>query len=124
MKHIITIIALLFLILPGAQGQRKIIVDGDTLVAITPTNLGTINSLLEDRHWLQKEVFWRDSLNRIDSVDLAVKDSTIATLYRREALKEELYKSELRVAKKKNLKKNALFGGGGLLLCLLLGLLL
>ena len=123
MKHIITIIALLFLILPGAQGQRKIIVDGDTLVAITPTNLGTINSLLEDRHWLQKEVFWRDSLNRIDSVDLAVKDSTIATLYRREALKEELYKSELRVAKKKNLKKNALFGGGGLLLGLLLGLL-
>ena len=64
MKHIITIIALLFLILPGAQGQRKIIVDGDTLVAITPANLGTINSLLEDRHWLQKEVFWRDSLNR------------------------------------------------------------
>ena len=51
-------------------GQRIIEYKGDTLIAITPQNVTTINSIIVERNYLEKEVLILNDLNNL-------KDSTI-----------------------------------------------
>ena len=51
-------------------GQRIIEYKGDTLIVITPQNVATMNSIIVERDYLEKEVFILNDLN-------ILKDSTI-----------------------------------------------
>ena len=71
LKLILCLIVLLFF--KGNNfifGQRIIEYKGDTLIVITPQNVATMNSIIVERDYLEKEVFILNDLN-------ILKDSTI-----------------------------------------------
>lgn len=128
-KVLLTFILAFLFAAPG-MAQKKIVVNQDTLVAISPKDLKTLNGIIEDREWLKREVQWKDSLLVLDSVNLSLKDSLIMGIEAREAKKEEYYINQakdlnksLQKEKKKN-KRTLPLTIGGALLGLLIGLLL
>ncbi len=70
LKLILCLIILLFIKGNNLFGQRIIEYKGDTLIVITPQNVITMNSIIVERDYLEKEVFILNDLNNI-------KDSTI-----------------------------------------------
>lgn len=127
-KILITILFAFLFSLHQARAQKKMVIDQDTVVVITPKNLSTINGMLEERVWLKKEVSLKDSLLIVDSLALNNKDSLIVGYQRREAKKEEYYieqaKSLKDSLKKEKTKRTFFSAAGGLLVGLLIGLLL
>ena len=69
-KLILCLIILLFFKGTSLFGQKIIEYRGDTLVVISPHNVTTMNSIIVERNYLEKEVLLLDSLNTL-------KDSTI-----------------------------------------------
>lgn len=57
--------------------QEIIEYNGDTLIAITPKDLGTINSIIVDYELTQKELNLYKELSVVDSVTICAKDSII-----------------------------------------------
>lgn len=86
------VILLLFLILPLiCSAQKKVVINNDTLITITPDNLKTINKMIMDLDYHKQVVEGYKELVKKDSVLLGVKDSLIVQYNIREAKKEQYY---------------------------------
>lgn len=86
------VILLLFLILPLiCSAQKKVVINNDTLITITPDNLKTINKMIMDLDYHKQVVEGYKELVKNDSVLLGVKDSLIIQYNIREAKKEQYY---------------------------------
>lgn len=86
------VILLLFLILPLiCSAQKKVVINNDTLITITPDNLKTINKMIMDLDYHKQVVEGYKELVKKDSVLLSVKDSLIVQYNIREAKKEQYY---------------------------------
>lgn len=86
------VILLLFLILPLiCSAQKKVVINNDTLITITPDNLKTINKMIMDLDYHKQVVESYKELVKKDSVLLGVKDSLIIQYNIREAKKEQYY---------------------------------
>lgn len=103
----------------------------DTIVAITPKDVKTINTIIVGYEWRGKEIQALDSLVKKDSLLLATKDSLLATQLVREKKKEDYYIEQAKALATENatLKKKKKVGvrtagGIGLLVGLLIGLIL
>ena len=77
MIKVILVISLVFFFGETSRAQRVMTVNGDTIVAITPRNLRTINGILVDYEAIKKQVSLKDSIISLDSVMLVRKDSII-----------------------------------------------
>lgn len=86
------VILLLLLILPLiCSAQKKVVINNDTLITITPDNLKTINKIIMDLDYHKQVVEGYKELVKKDSVLLGVKDSLIVQYNIREAKKEQYY---------------------------------
>lgn len=86
------VILLLLLILPLiCSAQKKVVINNDTLITITPDNLKTINKMIMDLDYHKQVVEDYKELVKKDSVLLGVKDSLIVQYNIREAKKEQYY---------------------------------
>lgn len=86
------ILLLLLLILPLiCSAQKKVVINNDTLITITPDNLKTINKMIMDLDYHKQVVEGYKELVKKDSVLLGVKDSLIIQYNIREAKKEQYY---------------------------------
>ena len=74
-KYILLVI--LMLVSLASFSQEIIEYNGDTLIAITPKDLGTINSIIVDYELTQKELNLYKELSIVDSVTICAKDSII-----------------------------------------------
>lgn len=103
------------------QAQRKVVLNGDTLVVITPTNLRTINSIIVDYEKDRELLTVKDTLLRLDSLHIKNLEENLREVEKREKFNKNLYK-----AREKEIRKNSiLYGGlGGLLFGLVFGLLI
>lgn len=130
-KLILTLLAF-FLILVKGNGQEVMTINGDTIVAITPADVITINSIITDYEWLKKETAVLDSIIKCDSLMLDVKDSIIEMQSIRESIKDEYYQKQINSLIQENIglkissKKTWLDTAGplGLLVGLLIGIFL
>lgn len=102
----------------------------DTLIMITPNNLKTINSIIVDRDFLEKELnlsnqikFQKDSIIKLKTKELTIKDSIIDSFNNIVFLKDEQIEN-IRVENKKEKRKKISVGIGSGVLGLLLGLLI
>lgn len=91
-------ILLVFLFLYPILGASQEIVKykNDTLIMITPNNLKTINSIIVDRDFLEKELnlsnqikFQKDSIIKLKTKELTIKDSIIDSFNNIVFLKDE-----------------------------------
>ena len=116
----ILILSLVFFFGETSRAQKVMKIDGDTIVAITPKNLRTINGILVDYEAIKKQGLLKDSIISLDSVMLEKKDSII--LFQNK--EKELMVREFDLEMKKQ-KKNIILGGGiGVIIGILMGLLL
>ena len=125
-------ILLVFLFLYPILGASQEIVKykNDTLIMITPNNLKTINSIIVDRDFLEKELnlsnqikFQKDSIIKLKTKELTIKDSIIDSFNNIVFLKDEQIEN-IRVENKKEKRKKISVGIGSGVLGLLLGLLI
>lgn len=129
-KLIILFFSFLFYFNSSIYAQKKILINNDTVVAITPKELSTVNKIIESYEWSKKEIILKDSLIQLDSVNIATQDSLIAELKLREKKKEDFYINQSLLLKqeqerlKKEFKKKTILGiGGGTLIGALVGIL-
>lgn len=134
------LLTLFLLILTGTSGfcqniyPRKIVFEGDTLVAITGEQLVKINLAIagERRYRAENDVLTQrvqvaDSLSRHWQQITVLQDSIITATNKKVALAEQLNKDFgdlLKLQRKKNLKTTIGVGVGGILLGVTAGLLL
>lgn len=128
-KTIKIIIVLLFFVL-SSSAQNKVVINGDTLVTITPENLKTINKIIVDLEYSKKIQTRQQNIIKQDSVLLGIKDSLILQYNIREKKKEEYYISQAskliednNKLRKKARVKSTWLGTIGLVLGLLVGLI-
>lgn len=129
-KIIIIILVFLLSFVLSSSAQNKVVINGDTLVTITPENLKTINKIIVDLEYSKKIQTRQQNIIKQDSVLLGVKDSLILQYNIREKKKEEYYISQAskliednnRLRKKARVKSTWL-GTIGLVLGLLVGLI-
>lgn len=76
MKKFILFVILLFVSVVS-YSQQIIEYKGDTLVAITQEDLITINSVIVDYEYTQKELGYYKQLSKVDSATIRAKDSII-----------------------------------------------
>lgn len=120
MIKMILIMSLVFFFGETSRAQKVMTVNGDTIVAITPKNLRTINGILVDYEAIKKQGSLKDSIISLDSVMLVRKDSII--LFKDK--EKELMVREFDLKMKKQ-KRNIFIGGGiGILVGILTGLLI
>ena len=74
-------------------GQRIIEYKGDTLIVITPQNVATMNSIIVERNYLEKEVFILNDLNVLK--DSTIKEQQKIILITEESLLQTKKKNEL-----------------------------
>ena len=107
-------ILLVFLFLYPILGASQEIVKykNDTLIMITPNNLKTINSIIVDRDFLEKELnlsnqikFQKDSIIKLKTKELTIKDSIIDSFNNIVFLKDEQIEN-IRVENKKEKRKS------------------
>lgn len=129
-KIIIIILIFLLSFVLSSSAQNKVVINGDTLVTITPENLKTINKIIVDLEYSKKIQTRQQNIIKQDSVLLGIKDSLILQYNIREKKKEEYYISQAskliednnRLRKKARVKSTWL-GTIGLVLGLLVGLI-
>ena len=120
MIKVILVISLVFFFGETSRAQRVMTVNGDTIVAITPRNLRTINGILVDYEAIKKQVSLKDSIISLDSVMLVRKDSII--LFKDKEKELMVREFDLKIKKQ---KRNIFIGGGiGILVGILTGLLI
>lgn len=130
MNRVIKIIIVLLAFVLSSSAQNKVVINGDTLVTITPENLKTINKIIVDFEYSKKIQTKQQSIIKQDSILLGVKDSLISLYNIREKKKEEYYINQTnkliennnRLRKKAKMKSTWL-GSIGLLIGLLVGLI-
>ena len=134
LKNLTVLIFFLFFFFPHIHSQQKIVVGKDTVIAITPTELGKINGMIEDLEWTKKENRILHEMVKTDSIRLCAKDSIISAQLSREQKKELYYINQAQdlvnentklKSKNSSLKKKTIFGIGiGTVLGFVVGLLL
>lgn len=122
MRKIISLLLGFFLITSLAYGQKKIILDGDTLVAITPKELVTVNKIIVDLEHTKKQVALQDTMIRLDSLELCMKDSIIETQRIKEVKLNSYWNDQITMEKKKRKKSIFWSSGIGVTVGLILGL--
>jgi hypothetical protein len=130
-RLVILFFSFLFYFNSPIYAQKKILLDKDTMIAITPRELGTVNKIIESYEWSKKEIILKDSLIKLDSANIAIQDSLILELKLREKKKEDFYINQSILFKqeqerlKKELKKKTIFGiGTGTIIGALVGILI
>lgn len=120
MIKVILIMSLVFFFGETSRAQKVMTVNGDTIVAITPRNLRTINGILVDYEAIKKQGSLKDSIISLDSVMLVRKDSII--LFKDKEKELMVREFDLKIKKQ---KRNIFIGGGiGILVGILTGLLI
>lgn len=129
-KIIIIILVFLLSFVLSSSAQNKVVINGDTLVTITPENLKTINKIIVDLEYSKKIQTRQQNIIKQDSVLLEIKDSLILQYNIREKKKEEYYISQAskliednNKLRKKARVKSTWLGTIGLVLGLLVGLI-
>ena len=122
MRKIISLLLGFFLITSIAWGQKKIVLDGDTLVAITPKELVTVNKIIVDLEHTKKQVALQDTMIRLDSLELCMKDSIIETQRIKEVKLNSYWNDQITMEKKKRKKSIFWSSGIGVTVGLILGL--
>lgn len=122
MRKIISLLLGFFLITSMAWGQKKIVLDGDTLVAITPKELVTVNKIIVDLEHTKKQVALQDTMIRLDSLELCMKDSIIETQRIKEVKLNSYWNDQITMEKKKRKKSIFWSSGIGITVGLILGL--
>lgn len=129
-KIIIIILVFLLSFVLSSSAQNKVVINGDTLVTITPENLKTINKIIVDLEYSKKIQTRQQNIIKQDSVLLGIKDSLILQYNIREKKKEEYYISQAskliednNKLRKKARVKSTWLGTIGLVLGLLVGLI-
>lgn len=74
MKKISIIFAFLLFFLTNSFSQKRVVINGDTVVTLAPKSVAKINRMLEDRLWLKRENTLKDSLIVIKDMRLTEKD--------------------------------------------------
>ena len=122
MRKIISLLLGFFLITSMAWGQKKIVLEGDTLIAITSKELVTVNKIIVDLEHTKKQVALQDTMIRLDSLELCMKDSIIETQRIKEVKLNSYWNDQITMEKKK--RKNSIFwsSGIGITVGLILGL--
>jgi hypothetical protein len=116
----ILIMSLVFFFGETSRAQKVMTVNGDTIVAITPRNLKTINGILVDYEAIKRQGSLKDSIISLDSVMLVRKDSII--LFKDKERELMVREFDLKIKKQ---KRNIFIGGGiGILVGILTGLLI
>lgn len=113
MKKFILFIVFMF-VTTISYSQELIEYNGDTLVAITRKELGTINSIIVDYELTQKELGFYKELSLVDSATISLKDSIILEKDLVLKKKEEYYidlNSSLQATLKREKKKYQIAGG-------------
>lgn len=100
MKRILRVIiyVLILFLFKGdsnAYGQKIIEYSGDTLVAITQEQLGTINSIIVEREYLIEELSLADEMNEL--MDSMIKEQEEIIKYGQRLLKDETEKHVLEI---------------------------
>ena len=112
MKKFILFIILL-LVSTLSYSQEIIEYNGDTLVAITQKDLVTINSIIVDYEYTQKELGYYKNLSLVDSVLLCAKDSIIFEKDLMSKKKEDYYlnlNNDIQASLKRERKKSKIAG--------------
>ena len=122
MRKIISLLLGFFLITSMAWGQKKIILEGDTLIAITPKELVTVNKIIVDLEHTKKQVALQDTMIRLDSLELCMKDSIIETQRIKEVKLNSYWNDQITMEKKKRKKSIFWSSGIGITVGLILGL--
>ena len=104
MRKIISLLLGFFLITSMAWGQKKIVLEGDTLIAITPKELVTVNKIIVDLEHTKKQVALQDTMIRLDSLELCMKDSIIETQRIKEVKLNSYWNDQITMEKKKRKK--------------------
>lgn len=140
-KKIFILIVFLFSFTFLGNAQEKVVINGDTLIQITPKNLSTINGIIEEFEWTKKENSLLREAAKIDSTRLCLKDSIIVAQEEREKKKEAYYieqatqlatenvnlsnQNDKLATENKKAKKKAWFAGGaGGILGIIIGILI
>lgn len=122
MRKIISLLLGFFLITSMAWGQKKIVLEGDTLIAITPKELVTVNKIIVDLEHTKKQVALQDTMIRLDSLELCMKDSIIETQRIKEIKLNSYWNDQITMEKKKRKKSIFWSSGIGVTVGLILGL--
>lgn len=122
MRKIISLLLGFFLITSMAWGQKKIVLEGDTLIAITPKELVTVNKIIVDLEHTKKQVALQDTMIRLDSLELCMKDSIIETQRIKEVKLNSYWNDQITMEKKKRKKSIFWSSGIGVTVGLILGL--
>lgn len=114
MKKYISIIFFFLFFAPSiSSGQSKIILGGDTMVAIKPEQVKVINSAFLDLEYTKKEVALKDSIISLDKKHIDNLGEIVKS-------KDELMKEKVKEAKKNTFLKTLC----GVLSGIIVGLLL
>lgn len=122
MRKTISLLLGFFLITSMAWGQKKIVLEGDTLIAITPKELVTVNKIIVDLEHTKKQVALQDTMIRLDSLELCMKDSIIETQRIKEVKLNSYWNDQITMEKKKRKKSIFWSSGIGITVGLILGL--
>lgn len=122
MRKIISLLLGFFLITSMAWGQKKIVLEGDTLIAITSKELVTVNKIIVDLEHTKKQVALQDTMIRLDSLELCMKDSIIETQRIKEVKLNSYWNDQITMEKKKRKKSIFWSSGIGVTVGLILGL--
>lgn len=122
MRKIISLLLGFSLITSMAWGQKKIVLEGDTLIAITPKELVTVNKIIVDLEHTKKQVALQDTMIRLDSLELCMKDSIIETQRIKEVKLNSYWNDQITMEKKKRKKSIFWSSGIGVTVGLILGL--
>ena len=137
-KLLISILFLFFSFPQTLKSQTMTVVNGDTIIQITPQQLGKINGIIEEWKWTKEENRLLKEKSNSDSVRISLMGEEIKTIEQREAKKEVYYtdkvsnllteNDKLKI-KNKKYKKKFIIGAGvsgavGIVVGLLTSLLL
>lgn len=78
-KYIICVLLVFFFSLPTLYCQEIMEISGDTLITLTPTQLGTLNSILSEHGSLKREIAILDSLTAQQDTLVSVLEQKIET---------------------------------------------
>lgn len=103
-NKLIFLLVFLFWFSINGYCQKKLVISGDTLIAITPKNLGTINGIIEEYEWQKLElVELKNNLELKDTI--IVRQDSLLQATKTLANKKEAYlKEQWALSSKENIK--------------------
>ena len=90
-KLLISILFLFFSFHLSLSGQTMTVINGDTIIQITPQQLGKINGIIEEWKWTKEENRLLKEKSNSDSIRIFLMGEEIKTIEQRETKKEIYY---------------------------------